>query len=568
MSRSLRSALVLIAAMSVLLGVVQVSMGSSGLAPPVSVILFMGSVWAFIGAGLLAWWRRPDNRMGLLIALGGLCLWLGSLASASSLPLIVIGLVFATSVLAVLVHLLHAFPSGRLRGAFSRAVVIAGYVVAIVMQVPLYLLSPGPLSVVHDPFWLGVAVAVQRISGALVMIATSVILVSRLRHADPAHRRRTAPLLAYGVVAILSIPLSAALLDPGPGVPSLLLDTIQILALTGVPIAFSIAVIRGGFTRTGVIEELAAQLGTVGTGRLGVTAALAGALGDPSARIVYRSADRYTDEDGNAVPEPVATDDTGVTTIQLDGRTVGAIVYDARMIADARFVEQAGRVAAIAVDRQRLTAELRLREEELRRSRERLLQESDSERHRIARDLHDGLQAQLVLLALQAQQLAKARKSTDVRTDATRLRENIDTAASELRRLVLGIMPASLVSGGLAAAIEDLADRMPLPTRLELSIGDARLEDIIERTAYFVVAESLSNVVKHARARHCIVRLERANGLLVIEVADDGIGAASLEKGTGLRGIADRLDVSGGTLSVLSPAGQGTTIRAELPCEL
>lgn len=552
----------MVAATSVLFGVVPLPMVRPDGGSQLSYALFLGSAWAFIAAGLLAWWRRPDNRMGLLITLGGVALWLGSLAETESPPLIVIGLVFATSVLAVLVHLLHAFPSGRLRGGFSRAVVIAGYIVAIVLQVPLYLLAPSPLSVVDDPVWFGVAVEVQRISGALVMVATAVILVSRLRRAEPAHRRRVLPLLVYGIAAILSIPLSATFLDPSAGVSSRLVETVQIVVVTGVPVAFSIAVIRGGFTRTGVIEELAAQLGTVGPGRLGVTAALANALGDPSARIVYRSEnpDGYTDEDGNAVGPPVATDKTAVSIIRLDGRVVGAIVYDARMIADAQFVEQAGRVAAIAIDRQRLIAELR-------RSRVRLLQESDSERHRIARDLHDGLQAQLVLLALQAQQLAQARDLTGLRADSTRLRESIDEAASELRRLVLGIMPASLEGGGLVVAIEDLVDRMPLPTRLEMSIGDASLTAIIQRTVYFVVAEGLSNVVKHSSAHSCIVRIERTRGILAVEVADDGIGDARLEKGTGLRGIADRVDVSGGVLSLVSPPGGGTTMRAELPCE-
>ncbi|HET8928178.1 MAG TPA: ATPase, partial [Microbacterium sp.] len=325
----------LIGVMSVLLAAVQWSMVSAA-TPPATIALFLTSVWIFIAAGLLAWWRRPGNGMGMLIVLGGLALWLGSLASTGYAPLNVVGLVFETSVLAVLVHLLHAFPSGRLRGGFSTGVVIAGYVVAIGGQVPLYLLSPSPISTLQSPSWFGIAVLAQQISGALVMVLTSIVLADRLRRADPAHRRRLLPLYAYGIIAILFIPLSSVLFRLAP-VPDLLRGMAQIAVVTGVPIAFSIAVIRGGFARTGVIEELAARLGTVGPDRFGVTAALAEALGDPSVHVVYRSAapEGYTDEDGHILPAPTTTADRAVAQIELDGRVVGAIVYDSRMIADA-----------------------------------------------------------------------------------------------------------------------------------------------------------------------------------------------------------------------------------------
>lgn len=571
MSRSLAAALGLVAVVFVLLGIIQLTIARPE-TPFFANLLSVIVVWVYVAAGILAWWRRPDNRMGLLITIGGLALYLGTLDSTNAPLLNAVSLIFGTAVLAVTVHLLHAYPSGRLRGSRSKAVVLAGYIVAIGLQAPLYLFSDAPewagLSVGAHPDLFLVSLWVQRIGGALVMVTTAVLLWHRIRRAEPAHRRRVGLLYGYGIAAVLGISLSGMLLTPENGISPEVRFVIQLLLVAGIPITFSLAVIRGGFTRTGVLEDLAAQLGSIGADRQALSVALAQALGDPSVRVVYRASGRdgHTDEDGNAVPPPVPTATSAVSVIKLDGRTVGAIAYDSRIVGDSEFVDQAGRVAAIAMDRQRLTAALRLREQELRKSRLRLLEESDRERKRIARDLHDGLQAELVLLALHAQELSAMAIHPTVRTALPRLRERIDDAAGELRRLVHDIMPATLDGRGLAAAIEDLADRMPLPTHLEMA-GDSDLPLTIERTAYFVVAEGLANVVKHSQARSCTVRVERSDHTLVVEVEDDGLGEAAFGTGTGLRGIDDRVDAIGGRLHVVSSPGIGTRIRAELPCE-
>ena len=156
-------------------------------------------------------------------------------------------------------------------------------------------------------------------------------------------------------------------------------------------------------------------------------------------------------------------------------------------------VRAAGQVLALAVEAERLTAQLRAGEAELRRSRARIVEASDAERRRVARNLHDGLQVQLVLLALDAQQLAKDPDATTAMSEAAAaLRAGIDAAAAELRSFVHAVMPAGLIERGLAAAVEDLADRMPIRTRLHthgLSAAESRLPAAVESTAYFVVAE-------------------------------------------------------------------------------
>jgi signal transduction histidine kinase len=220
----------------------------------------------------------------------------------------------------------------------------------------------------------------------------------------------------------------------------------------------------------------------------------------------------------------------------------------------------------LAVDRERLVAELRASRERLRASRARLVHTADRERRRIARDLHDGLQARLVVLAMRADRLrGDPAASAETRAEAERLHAELDAAIGELRELVHGVLPASLAERGLSAAVRELADGLPLRAELDLDLDGRRLPAAIESAAYFVVAEALSNAVKHARADRLSVRVGERGGRLLLEVADDGIGGADLA-GAGLRGIADRIEALDGRLRVDSPVGAGTRVVAELPC--
>ncbi len=194
------------------------------------------------------------------------------------------------------------------------------------------------------------------------------------------------------------------------------------------------------------------------------------------------------------------------------------------------------------------------------------MEAGDGERRRIAQNLHDGLQVELVLLALEAQELRQAGSAADLDLAARHLRNGIDDAATHLRELVHAVMPAGLIERGLTAAVEDLVDRMPLPTDLIVVGVEEPLPPTVASTAYFVVAEALANAVKHAGAGTLSVRLERTGSRLVIEVADDGSGGAAAGTGAGLRGLLDRVDVLGGELAIDSPHGHGTRLTAELPC--
>jgi signal transduction histidine kinase len=205
--------------------------------------------------------------------------------------------------------------------------------------------------------------------------------------------------------------------------------------------------------------------------------------------------------------------------------------------------------------------------EELAASRARIVQASDDARKRIERNLHDGAQQRLVSLALSVR-LAERKlgEDSDAGPVLGQVADELTATLAELRELARGIHPAELTSRGLDAALETLAGRAPLPVELLATPGE-RLPEQIEATAYYVVAEALTNVAKYARATAATVSVARANGRLHIEVTDDGVGGARVEGGSGLRGLADRVEAVRGTLQIDSPAGSGTVVSAGIPID-
>jgi signal transduction histidine kinase len=214
----------------------------------------------------------------------------------------------------------------------------------------------------------------------------------------------------------------------------------------------------------------------------------------------------------------------------------------------------------------RLDAELRARLEELRASRARLVEAGDAERRRLERNLHDGAQARLVGVLLL---LGQARRHLDADRQAAstldRAHAELMTSLAELRELARGMHPAVLGEQGLEPALHALASRAPVPVTLNTE-GTGRLPGPADIAAYFVVSEALTNVAKYARATAATVAVRRTNGHVTVEVTDDGIGGADAARGSGLRGLADRVAALDGTLRLESPAGRGTRIQVKIPC--
>jgi signal transduction histidine kinase len=272
--------------------------------------------------------------------------------------------------------------------------------------------------------------------------------------------------------------------------------------------------------------------------------------------------------DGRRVELPAPGSGRAVTEVDREGIRVGAIIHDSSLADEPGLVRAVAASAALALENERLEAELRARLDELQSSRARLVEVSMFERRRLERDLHDGAQQRLVALSLQ---LGLARRSLDAgdgRSAVTMLdaaRDELARALEELRELARGIHPAVLTDRGLEAALEALAERAPLPVSLDQMPAE-RLPAPVEAAAYFVVAEALTNVAKYAAASSAAVRINRNGSYAVVEVRDDGVGGADPAVGTGLRGLADRLAALDGRLEVHSPPGGGTTVRAEVPC--
>ncbi|NQX33570.1 sensor histidine kinase [Herbiconiux sp. VKM Ac-2851] len=556
----LRAALLLIALFALVLGVVQLVVGAAPGVPGWVIPVFTLLFWTWAVAGIAAWWRRPTSFLGALLLLGSLALFAAGVGNLGHPLLEAIAAVFATTLLAVTVHLLLAFPTGRLRGRVPVVTVVLGYVNSIVLQAPLFLLPP------DEETLLGVVSTMQSLLGLVVVVTAAVLLVGRLRSADPRNRRVLLPLNLYGILAVLLIPVSGSLL-PLFGADPVGVVAAQLAITGGIPIAFLIGVLAGGFSPTVEADALSTWLGTAGSPRSAVEQALARSLGDDSLRVSYWSEAQgvLVDAAGNELGGPGGS--RLREEVRVEARLVGAIDYDGRMVADTEAVRRAGRVLAVALDRERLTAELSTSNAELGLSRVRLVEAADRERARIARDLHDGLQVQLVLLALEAQQLADAEGTpASTAAAATGLRQRIDDAAADLRHLVHAVLPSALIERGLTAAAEDLIDRLDIPGTLVGDVDDAALPPATARTAYLIVAESLSNAVKHAAARSVEVRLRMRSDTLEIVVVDDGAGGARIAEGGGLKGLADRVDALGGSFELTSAPGAGTRVRAELPC--
>jgi signal transduction histidine kinase len=330
------------------------------------------------------------------------------------------------------------------------------------------------------------------------------------------------------------------------------------------PLGFLIGVLRVELGRTALGRLLTQLREPLSASRL--RAALARALDDPSVQVGYWRPDTesFVDGDGKPLRMPEAGSERVVRFVERAGRRVAVLVHDPALLDNAPLLEAVTAAAGLALDNQRLTAEALA---EIRASRARIVAASDAERRRLERDLHDGAQQRLVAAAVP---LRLARQRLDGAADAETLGllENsaveLQAAFGELRRLACGLHPAILTDAGLVPALRTLVQGKPVAVRLDAE-GVPRLAPDVEATGYFVVAEALTNAMKHAEARQVRVTVEHRDDQLHIEVTDDGVGGASIGAGTGLLGLADRMAALDGTLTVRSQPGRGTSVMADIP---
>jgi signal transduction histidine kinase len=537
--------------------------------PALRVLLVWWITLPYIFAGMVAWRRRPDSAFGPLMILAGFITQL-SMLQWTSLPLPnTIGQLCDLLVAAVWLHIFLAYPTGRLAGGAERVVVVVGYVAALGLQVVILALGGFDdnhlLSVVKRPH---AAEAVENVQllvlSALALIGVG-LLWGRWRSLPRWQRRRPTQIVieCFG----LSLVMLAALLVAGafqlPGFEVIRLVTFAVAGLA--PLAFLAGLLDARLAKAGV-GELLVQLRTDPTPDL--QALLAQALRDPTLYLIYwlPQYGSWADQDGNPTSLPRSDNGRRVTFVKQNGEQIAALIYDAGLGDEPELVEAVSAAAGIALENGRLEAELRARLQELQGSRSRVVEAQQNERRRLERNLHDGAQQRLVALALELGLLAeKANNDPATQERLKRARGEVAESLDELRDIARGLHPAVVSGHGLAIALESLAAVTPLEVHLKTD-GLPRLPEQLEVAAYYVVSESLTNAAKHAQADTVNVEVGVTTDTLIVEIVDDGIGGADSERGTGLRGLADRIETLNGHLRVWSSVGRGTRVRAEIPC--
>jgi signal transduction histidine kinase len=531
---------------------------------------------AWLGAGLLGLWLRPGSRVGALMTAVGFATFAPVLLSAGGAPGFTLSIATEGLALAVAAHLFIAFPDGRIGSAAQRLPAAGAYAAAVLLPSVEWLFrDPADVGCARCPENLllvrpsGTAadatILVVDAAAIAVAVAIAVMLARRWRRASAPARRVLAPVLWTSVVAVLLFAVGS-LVEAlhGTAEAPRAVWWASVAGVAAIPAAFLAGLMRMRMHRS-VVADLVVELGRApSTGR--TQEALARALGDPTLEIAFWVPDarRYVDAGGRPVavepPEHRAT-----TVLRQDGEPLAALSYDASLQEDPKLIEAVFTAARLSLENARLQAELRAQLREVRASRARIVAADDSARRRFERDLHDGAQHRLVSLLLNMQ---LGRRGRDVGAAGPLLDEverGLGEALDELRALASGLLPPALAEYGLDAAVSELAGRVPL--RVDVAeMPSRRLPEPIEVAAYFVVAEALTNAAKHARATTARVSVSNGHGLVRVEVGDDGVGGASEHGGSGLRGLADRVEALDGLLSVSSPPGAGTRVRAEVPC--
>jgi signal transduction histidine kinase len=537
------------------------------------IILYCTVGFAYIVVGAVLWERRPANRVGFLLCIAGIVILIASSDNIEVSFYARYAALLGTAPEAVIVHALLAYPSGRLRSRSARVVALTMYFVQVVIEIPAVIVTPPPDGfagrVVHPHLaFVNFVNRWQLYSVSAILLVVAWLMWRRLRQlsARSGERRPLLLVYGYGVLSLSTIPL-VVLWGPHLRLDIQVVFLIQVIVLLVFPFVLGAGILFGGLARTAAIEELGAWLAADTHRRPSLREALATTLGDASVQMYFASREPDVLVDGGGRPVDLSHLEVGrASTVIVGSEGIsGVVVYDADLIADPAIVESACSVVALAIERERLTAALLASGQALRESRSRIVEVGDQERRRVAQDLHDILQGQLVVAALHAGQVAAA-VSADDRTQkiAEKLRDELSATITTLRRQLHGLMPALLIERGLSDAVAELVDRLPLRTNLQVAADLDPLPPTVASTAYFILSEALTNVVKHAHADLISIQLTRSVDLLNVYLEDDGIGGAR-PTGAGLTGIVDRVDALGGSVKIDSPRCGGTRIFVTLP---
>ena len=492
--------------------------------PPEAIDLLAGVV--LLTAGLASWRGAARSRTGPLLAIAGVA-WLAgdawtSLAYAHRGPL---------------VHAFLTYPTGRTRSPALAALIALAYVDGLIPDL-------------------------ARAAWPTIVLMALVVAAATIRYAEARGLERRARAVSLGGSVAMAGPLILAAVGnlanaDTDALAAWLYDSA--IALTAA--ALAVDLLSGRSARaaaTGLVVDLGESQEPQA-----LRAALARTVGDPSLQIAYRVGEQWVDEAGQALRLPAADSSAHVVTVVEDaGSPVAALVHDPAALRDptlSRSVEAAVRLALANV---RLQVDVAARVSEVAASRRRLVEAGDDQRRRLREELRTGPELGLAGVSTGLAELAGQHRG-ETAAALTALAAELDDARVDLVRFAQGIHPRSLTEDGLASALDELAGQASVPVAVR--VPSERFPAPQEAAVYFVCSEGLTNVAKYADASRARIEVDATGSTLVVHVADDGRGGADPARGSGLRGLADRVAALGGALAIDSPAGDGTRLTAELP---
>ena len=477
--------------------------------------------FSLVALGFLAWRRQPRYAVGWILAAAGVAWFIGTLAAWA---------VFLHR--APLAQLILTYPATRLWPASRNGALAAAAAYAYAAAYP-----------------------VAENSAATTVFALALVGLAAWRYQAGGGLERRARASALAAAAAFGSVLIASAIEPVAGASGgrpLLAAYEAVIVLLAAGLT---ADLLWGRWAQGLVTALVVDLGdpaAAGTLR----ARLAHTLGDPTLTVGYwvTGQDGYVDETGLPLELPAGDRGRAVRLIDDAGAPLAALIHDPAILNDPALLTDIAAATRLAVANARLQAQIRAKVAQVSASRRRLVEAADEQRRQLERDLHEGAEKRLTKIA---ELLAGCSPPF------AEITAGLGAARAELRELAHGIHPATLTDAGLHAALQELAARSPAP--VELTIPPRRWPTTTEAAAYFLCSEALANTAKYAQASHVSVLITSNDDALRVEIADDGTGGADAAGGSGLRGLADRVEALGGRLTIISPPGQGTRLTAELP---
>jgi len=523
--------------------------------------------WAFVGAAWLAGRSRRTTTAVWLIG-GAVVAFAQVLVLSDTAALYLIGRVAPMLLVPIAVWiLLDATPTAGRRWLVPAAVAvpIAGAIAMLLMDPARIGHPPVSMLLADDAEVFRTVSAGVALLAAVVMGAVAAVVLRR----RPAWRPLgdPAPWVVLATAAIWAAVGAIGAVDLTVGDAALSGEALPagwLVAVALVPVGSALTTVYGRWDRA----ELADLVVDLEGGGGDLQPAVARALGDDSLRLLRWSDDMggLVDSGGRVIDEEVG-EGRSRTHIRSAGQVVGALDHDVLLLRRPERLQAVAAAVGMALQVERLNAKVTAQLAEVRASRARIVSAGDVARKRVERDLHDGAQQRLVALGLLLQRgrrLADGRVCEEVSVLLDQASGEVREALTELRDVSRGMHPALLAERGLEAAVEGLAERLPIA--IEAKVASTRFPPEVELASYYVVAEALTNVAKHADAAAAQVTVEQIDGNLRITVTDDGCGGATMNRGSGLEGLADRVAAVGGHLQIDSPIGKGTTVEAVVPC--